>query len=784
MSKILCAGVLAAAIGSFAQLIPETVAATSVGSASVGQTTTYKGYNPAYSQGAVLGSSHKGGAADLLLLGNAVPGSVGLVVVSTSNVATVLASVTGIAASDVVGGMAVLRPMDGPAQSALAVVRTNSKIGVYEFSVSDAGVITATKLAVNSLPASLVGTSDKDSRLVLLDTTVSGATVRYNMATSDPNFDLSGSDNVGRVDFFTLDGSSWGIIQPNTSGLTSSVPSQMFVLGADVAFGNGLAAIGDVDGDGVNDLAVKASYPTINESSVFIVLMADASTPKNQTPVLWTGTTAPWLDRVSSIPLELPIDKPRLCNSFSSADLDGDNKPELLLGCIVGLDKMYGHGYYARVLSINAQGGISKVQYLGFADETGPISGTSSTGPLAVYNPAKGSFDFFFARSYGITGVSYNMVKYTTRNTQVMRNYAIEAGADRSKLVGIDSLFHRKGTGSKYTSTTLSGLVDCEFANDTVACKSPSGAEGSWSSIEIAVASGDCRAYDLCKTKDTIHVYSRSSLESNLTALRIPERLLASDGAALDLGPWFRWSYIPAYPILSSVGAIESVIASGSAAALTYSRSPMGAYSLQATAGASAIDTVVFSLTQNGSSTPLKVPFHVAPAAKIKANLVPATPGEDTLYVVADGDYIALPTASAAGALYTYDIAQTTGNKFEVVGNYLHLLSFDEGDKITVAYTESREVKTRTLVLSTKEKPVAVLPVLTSKLTLQPVAQGVLVQGLQGAYTIRVSDAHGKVLAFVQGSSSAHELVSLPGSGLRIVMVQNQGERRHLQVVR
>lgn len=769
---------LASALTSYAQIIPRASTYNVVGGFEFGSTTTYTGYNPSESQGVVFGSHTAGGEGeDMLLMADA--SSKGFVVVHNGYIDSAEAFYYRVSKVDTsyLGGMAVLRPMQGMEQSALVAMRGSQRLFVYEIKVDDIGIFTATKLATQILPTSqhFASKSDADkSRLALISTSTSGSNIQYHLATSNPTT----NSNMGRVDFITIDASTWTLIQPYKDGLTGGVPSNMPILGDNARLGQGLAPAGDVDGDGVADLAVLAPYSALNGGgALYIIFMKDASTPKNQVPVIWSGNTYPWREKPANVTKALPdyVNSP---TSLSSKDLDQDGRPELLIGGKVSLSTTYGATYLLRAFHVGKDGKIERVSELGRSDISGVYYNMMSFGPLASWNNNTSSPTIWALKSGGTSSGIYSLFKYTTYNTQVMRNYSVKAGGDRRKLVGMDSLFHRKGTNSTYEVKTLSGLVGCEFSTDSLSCKAPATAKNTWSTIEVTAVTGSCNEYDLCKEKDTVYIHS-FEMDSNELSCRFPIRVLSTEDEPLELGNWYRWAYTSGYPHNDSRALINEVLKSGESPALSFTRSVTGSYSL--TPIAKGIDTLLINLDAH----PFGVVMHIVLSESIKKDLIPASSDKDTIYKVDSDMYLKLPAASTKGDLYSYDIEQEgLGTVAEVVGDYLLLKEFKDGDSITLSYTENMEVKTRQLVLYSKA-PVAIPSVaITGALSMQQVPQGVLIEGLNGDYGVQVFDAQGKHLNSLQGHATGSLLVPLQGTGLRIVRVNNQSKSRFLKIVR
>lgn len=786
-----------AAVVSYAQYyVAAGSTSTLVGSSTPGPTTTTAGYRPGHIQSAILGSSIADDKPNLMLLGNTF--EQGLVVVemytgvhlNIDDITTTESYVpaTGQAAInlDHVGGVAVLRPLNGEKQSALVALLSTRSLFVYEIKRSS-GQLSAIRLAVNDLPDNLtLNTTYSDQsgyqkRLALLSTSNSGATTFYHLAASNPGFPLGGNNDVGRVDFISIDNSTWGLSQPNQTGITSLTPSNMYSLGPIAKFGSGLAPAGDVDGDGVPDLAVLAppstSYPN---SALFVILMENANTPKNQLPIVWSGGSEPWRADPATIS-NAASDYTQSCTSLSSQDLDFDNRPELIVGCsILTSAALPTYWHYFRAFKTAADGLINQVQR--FSGITYAMdSEASSAAPLVMWDKNRVMPTIYHSSSAGAGKEEYFLTQYWAFNNELVRNYAIEAGVDSKAVVDIDSLFNRSGYTS-YTFQTLAGLVDCELNGKNMSCKADTGAAGSWSVIE-ATSMGDCSPYSFCKAKDTLYVYAYPKGLTPSPVLRLPSQVMPVNAPALALGNIHQWSYFPGYP---RIVTNASIIPGGSEALLQKSQAGFDEWTLTPVANKAGIDTVLFGLTENVVLTPQlhERAFHVVAPEQIIAGAVPATPGDDTLYNVAAGQYIELPTASKGGVAYTYDIQQSLKGYAELVGNYLHILRPDQDVRLEVRYVVKKQIRARTLVLNSLPRPSSITSKFTTPLHLREVAQGVLIEGLHGSYQVQVLNTNGQLLLRSQGQADHSVLVPLKGDGLRIIQVRSGSQTQVLKLIR
>lgn len=130
------------------------------------------------------------------------------------------------------------------------------------------------------------------------------------------------------------------------------------VMPTDDYFGSSVTAIGDIDGDGVTDLAVGADGDDSVDSTsgaVYILLMNRDGTAKSTHKINGLGANEPTLGRLS-----------RFGSSVASiGDLNGDGRNELLVGSEgqqVGSNFYVGQSY---VLYLNADGSVQAYTTLG-----------------------------------------------------------------------------------------------------------------------------------------------------------------------------------------------------------------------------------------------------------------------------------------------------------------------------------------------------------------------------------------------------------------------------------
>lgn len=762
------------------------------------QYTSTTGYRLAATQNAVLGHSVANGMDDVLLVVSDVNV---LSVIHTSDLTTVKFNATVTPASQTayapvvgeaaityehLGGMVVLRPLNGTAQPALVAFASTRKLYVYEITLTGT-TYAATLKKVSELPEnSKQSTGNYSSaggakRLALLSSSEQSGNTYYHLAIGNPTYQAGANAKTGRVDFITVNGTTGSYTQPNSTGITSLVPTNMYALGASAEFGSGLASLGDLDGDGVNDLAVLAK-----PNSIYVIPMQDASTPKATSIKEHGGDWTADAYKLGSVTSFTPN-----CAGLSSADLDGDKKLELVMNCATSTKS---HGMHL-AMDFSSSGDVSNRQIL-----SASISGINETivsSPLILWNNDNqapqilNTILYYYYPGSGYSISRHLFSKHTLFPIDLVANYSLEAGAAiRSDLANLDSLFYRHVGITGYTFKNLTGLVNCEMgAGKTLSCKAPAEAAGSWSSIEVS-ATGACDALRPCKLKDTVHIEARSTQNVNpALALRLPRDLvLPQNFTTQKYGALRSWAYLQNYSTSAS-----SVLWSGFAQsavegkAVTATSSLFNEFSLSSKPDASGIDTLRFALTLGALTQEDTMRVHVVAPENLITGCIAADPSaiSDKVYSAANGQYVALPLASASGSLYSYDVAQSLGNYAELVGGYLHILMVDEVP-LTVNYTVDGQLKTRTVELTLASDPALATHTAfaTGSLRVRTVAAGILLDNVQGAYDVRVLGLDGREWQRVQGVAHGSALVQLSMPGIQIVRVQTLLGCQVLKVVR
>jgi hypothetical protein len=288
---------------------------------------------------------------------------------------------------------------------------------------------------------------------------------------------------------------------------------------------------------------------------------------------------------------------------------------------------------------------------------------------------------------------------YRVADVDASKNFSIEAGKEET-IANIDSLFYNSGVQG-YSVKTLSGLAKCRVqAAKDIICAADEKARGSWSMVELG-SNGACDPYRACKKKDTIYVYARTNLEPANTALRISKDIVAgmqNRAFAID--------DISSLAYFKNPGNLNTDIA-WNKTGLKFISTPDEAGDRLSIAPLPhiGIDTLVFSLTVHNSTNKHHIRIHVADTSEILNGAIPANPGSDTIWNIAQKKYIALPPSSSKGSICTYDIIQDSlGRYAEVLGDYLHILNVDIAN-LSIAYTENSEIKYRKITLMPEPKP-------------------------------------------------------------------------------
>jgi hypothetical protein len=214
-------------------------------------------------------------------------------------------------------------------------------------------------------------------------------------------------------------------------------------------------------------------------------------------------------------------------------------------------------------------------------------------------------------------------------------------------------------------------------------------------------SNGACDPYRACKAKDTIYVYARTNLEPANTALRIPKDIVIG-----MQNRTFSIDSISSLAYFNNPGNLNTDIAWNKTVLKFISTQDEARDKLSiAPLPHKGIDTLVFSLTVSNSTNRHSIRIHVADTSEILNGTIPATPGNDTIWNIAQKKYIALPPSSSNGSIYTYDIAQDSLRRYaEILGDYLHILNIDIAE-ISIAYTENEKIKYRKIVLMPEPKP-------------------------------------------------------------------------------
>lgn len=755
------------------------------------------GYKSNETQGAVLGRSVAGGVEDLLLLSDqsnfyleksSGGGSLLTVPVVKSDALNYTTTDNTVLSSNFLGGMAVLRPLNGTKQSALVAIATICSLQVYEI-IFYGSTYNYAQLKSIALPNELVqstgsyGTAGPAKRLALLSTSVTNGDVYYHLAIGNPTYQDGSNAGTGRVDFLTLCANGWGAIRTNKTGITSSVPGGMYALGADARFGIALASAGDVDGDGVADLATLAPASTVHPNgALYIFFMKDASNPKDTYPKKIEGKGMPWVDGYSAVPTA------HSCNSLASSDVDGDGKRELLLGCNITTGS--GNRMVLRSLDLSSTGDIEATQVL---QEMSCGYGCVGSGdPLVLWNTDRGVPSVARAlvsyETYGLNIFRAYVSSYNLYDVDLANSFAVTAGkATRDSLVELDSLFYGMGA-TGYTLTTLSGQANCEtYGSGTgLGCRADAAAAGTWSTLEVT-AQGTCPAYHPCKRKDTLYVYARpaDATAPNL-ASRLPKAVVLRQGFASQ--PWGNLrslAYLADYVANTTSIRWKGFLDKSAERVSAPFQAVDNSFTLSANGTNLGVDTLDFELVHNTDTLHAAVEVHVVAPEFLRQGQVPADPGKDTVYGLVWGSdiYIELPLASSSGTSYSYDVPQDFDGVVELVGNYLRLRQLDEVT-IPLSYMEGGLVKTRSIALSSLSPTNRALDVaVPNDILLHVVPGGLALEGLGSSAKVRVYGLDGR-LRFHANLAGNTAFAPCVEQGVHIVRVDTERGSQVFKVAR
>ena len=212
------------------------------------------------------------------------------------------------------------------------------------------------------------------------------------------NGDGEGGSSRGAVHVLLLN--SDGSVK-QTVEINSSTPNGPVLSNYD-GFGSSVASLGDLDGDGVNDLAVGASYADNGAGVVHILLLNSDGSVKQTVEINSSTPNGPVLSNYDAFGSSVA----------SLGDLDGDGVNDLAIGAYSDGD-YYGAEVRSSVflLSLNADGSVKQTVEINSSTPNGPTEsdfgfGTSltSVGDL----DGDGVMDIAVGAPYADNGSSYS----------------------------------------------------------------------------------------------------------------------------------------------------------------------------------------------------------------------------------------------------------------------------------------------------------------------------------------------------------------------------------------
>lgn len=696
------------------------------------------------------------------------------------------------------GGVATLRRLNGKGTSGatecgIIAVSSTLKLYIYEVCWEGSG-ISSKILNEVALPEDIARADysyEFVRPLAVIDTTATGS---YIVAMGNPKSKVGTSNAVGRVDVFSINSKNmWSITRLNGTGITSDSPSGIMEnLSDNMMFGTSVAGIGDIDGDGNNDLAVlaRAQY----ESGKLYIMFLDADYKLIKYSVAG-GTAAPWQENIYFYNSGSNSFS-QTCTSMGADDIDNNGKKELYVACHTIANNMYGN-LAVKQFTFDASGIIQTAKVIGIA--TTPSSylmHTSYSDPLILRNSATSAGSIYLPVSLQSRGATtYVNMRSPIHSIDFSKNYAVVAGAPRDSVVNLDSVFYINkivyGTSSitGYSIQTLSGSTNCESSKGLgLSCLAPTTAAGTWSSIEIT-ATGTCDAYHACKLKDTLHIYAHpANANAPDLASRLPEHIvLPMNFATQDLGVLNKYIFIRNYTsIQGSIGFI-GVFPSQAQSSVNGSLNAYNRFTLTSKANSTGIDTLSFIVTTLGQNMLDTVLVHVVDPAKLLIGKVPKTPGTDIVYNANTNAYIELPLTDENGNPYEY-LPQTfpviSGvPSIVLVANYLQIRVPEEQD-ITVRYRHLGKEESRTIHLSPLSAPTAIHSIaLNASYHVRSEARGLQINGIHGNFRVRVFSLGGQLREQIQSNSQGSTWLPLQHSGMHIIRIDSpQGSRiiKHL----
>jgi len=692
-------------------------------------------------------------------------------------------------------GVVTLRPVNGvgvAGSNACGVIAVSSTLSMYVYEVCWTGSAFATaQLKKVALPEDVVRSSgiyrnwDFQRPLAVIDNSVAG---QYLVALGNPQYGKGTGKEQGRVDLYLIDGTKgWSVTRKNNLGFTSGIPATIMEDFSDnTEFGMAVAGLGDVDGDGVQDLAV------LSPGKIFVMFLNADYTLREYNVI--GGSGMPWRETPESINYTgYDLVYGQACHGLSAFDLDNNGKKELITSCSVrqqnvvinNLSNMVNDAII-RSLSLDSKGAVVQASLLGKFDVVNTIG---YSDPLLIYDRDHGKPSLLIATcnvGYMNGCGEYFNTTALIHDVDLVKNYTIVAGNPRDSVVNLDSLFYKSGV-SGYEFKVLGGHANCEVSGSGkgMACVAGDVAVNTWTAIEVS-AKGSCDAYRPCKTKDTLYVFARDKSSANPNiASRLPKQIvLPSNFPRKNWGNLRSLAYLADYSnrnVTSSVKWI-GLRSSAQGSVLQPSSSQLNEFSFTAVPDAVGNDTLVFTLSHNSTSVTQDVAVRVVPPQNLLLGKIPATPGLDTAYGALGDVYFELPVSSGAGTLYDYSVPQAFNGHVELIGNYLHVLVPEEED-VTLSYRDGAVLKSRKITFTIKESATsAIVNPSLSSIKVRVVPQGVLIEGRATDYSMHAYDLNGNLLQQAKGTVQGSTVIELNHPGVQFVVVKTDKEVRQFKV--
>ncbi|MCL2282472.1 MAG: hypothetical protein FWC26_04060 [Fibromonadales bacterium] len=680
------------------------------------------------------------------------------------------------------GAVVVLDSFSNDKKEAFVLFATLRRLIVAELKINSSGFVECSILKSIEMPeqisqatATTSSTPGYYRRLALLGTSKTGSDNVYHIATSNPYYKNGAYSGTGRIDFFSIRGNQWTISQPNSTGIVSG---ENGIFNQSTAMGIDLVSVGDLDGNGYNDLAVLLSYSEyFPNSALYIFFMDDYQVPDLAKMVTIAGPSMPWKEDGNT-------DYSQRCQGMSYFSLE--DKPHLLLSCSFYMGTYSLIGSFIKDIILSPSGEIASVNI--FASNNEDLY----SNPVPIKNHKNNDFAVASPANGGCTGLcsSRSIHVYNVIDADAFKNFSIGSGV-KDSIANIDSLFYRSGT-SGYTAKALYGSAICSVIGHKLECEADAKARGSWSMVELS-SSGNCDQYRVCKKKDTIFVYVRNTSDSKDFALRIPKNIVVPYFSKINLGNIKPLSYFRNPDILETDISWNT---SRMKRSNLDNGSSLESMSIIPYSNGEGIDTLVFNLSMGLTPYNLPIRLHIADTSKILSGAIPATPGSDTVWNIDTKSYIALPLADSSGNIYTYDIIQDSlKTNAEVLGDYLHILKAQDAI-ISIAYTKLGEIKYRKITLMPGPKPDPepdpdpdpdpdpsfVVGSQMPNFVASHINGGLLISGVNGDFELRAYNLKGMEIQREKVSAQGSAFVKLRYGGLQIVQIRTGSGKIHLKI--